>query len=354
MQQRQKGRFRIAISMGDAAGIGPEITVKALNNPQIYERCIPIVVGDRAPLEDAIRFTQSGLQLRTVEHPSEALGEYGTIEMIDLNLLKKGDWQYKTVCASSGEAAFQYIVRSISLAMERAVSAVVTGPINKEAINLAGHHYSGHTEIFADYTHTRDYGMLLTSDSLRVIHVSTHVSMREACQLIGKHPERVESVIRLAHEGMLQLGIERPRIGVAGLNAHCSENGLFGDEEEQSIIPAIEACRREGLNVEGPVPPDTIFVKAIAGKYDVVVAMYHDQGHIPLKLVGFKIDPATGKYSSMAGVNVTIGLPIIRTSVDHGTAFGKAGEGRANEESLIDSIQTAIVMARNRFPEEMA
>lgn len=345
-------RHRIAITMGDAAGIGPEIIVKALRLKRLYDSCIPIVIGDAAPLEDAVAFTRSPLLLRQIDSPEAAKGEYGIIDYLDMHLLQKGDWQYKTVCKSSGEASFQYIVKGIELATARKVDAVVTGPINKEAVNLAGHPYSGHTEIFADYTHTTRYGMLLTSKSLRVIHVTTHVSMRDACDIIRNHPERVESAIQLAHDAMQQLGIEKPRIGVAGLNAHSSENGLFGDEEEKSIIPSIRVCQAQGINVEGPVPPDTVFVKALAKRYDVVVAMYHDQGHIPLKLSGFQMDPVTGLYTSMAGVNATIGLPIIRTSVDHGTAFGKAGEGRANEESMIDAMDVAILMAKKRFPLE--
>lgn len=343
-------RHYIALTMGDAAGIGPEIIVKALTLKRLYEKCIPVVIGDAAPLEEAIAFTGSALKLNRICEPCQARGEYGVIDYIGMDLLKTGDWQYKTVCKSSGEAAFQYIIKGIELAMERKVDAVVTGPINKEAINLAGHHYSGHTEIFADYTHTDSYGMLLTSKSLRVIHVTTHVSMRDACDIVRNNVKRVEDAIRLAYDAMQQLGIDEPRIGVAGLNAHSSENGLFGDEEEKSINVAIAICKEEGMNVEGPVPPDTVFVKAIAGKYDVVVAMYHDQGHIPLKLSGFKMDVETGSYTSMAGVNATIGLPIIRTSVDHGTAFGKAGEGRANEESMVDAIDVAIVMADKRFP----
>ena len=346
----RKEKHVLALTMGDAAGIGPEIIVKALNRERIYDICTPVVIGDAAPLEDALEFTHLKLKLNRVDEPQMAKGEYGTIDYIDLGLLQKGEWQYKSVCKNSGEAAFQYIVKGIALAMERKVDAVVTGPINKEAINLAGHHYSGHTEIFADYTHTSSYGMLLLSKNLRVIHVTTHTSMRNACDIILNHSERVEAAIQLANEAMQQLGIEHPRIGVAGLNAHCSENGLFGDEEGASIVPAIERQRAIGIDVYGPVPPDTVFVKALAGKYDVVVAMYHDQGHIPLKLSGFKMDSETGCYTSMAGVNATIGLPIIRTSVDHGTAFGKAGEGRANEESMIDAIDVAVVMAKKRFP----
>jgi 4-hydroxythreonine-4-phosphate dehydrogenase len=338
--------------MGDPSGIGAEIAVKALAHRKVYDECIPVVIGDGLPMRDAISFTRSELKINEISDLSQAKGECGTIDLINMNYLAPESWEYKKVCRISGEASFGYVVRGIELAMQKKAHAVVTGPINKESINLAGHHYSGHTEIFAEYTNTKAYGMLLITPKLRVIHVTTHVSIRDACDIVRDNPQKVVRAIELAHEAMLQLGFERPKIGVAGLNAHCSENGLFGDEEEKSIIPAINECRARGMNVDGPVPPDTVFVKAMAGLYDVVVAMYHDQGHIPIKLSGFKMDLSTGRYASVSGVNATIGLPIIRTSVDHGTAYGKAGEGRANEESLIDAIDVAVLMAKQRFPLE--
>lgn len=337
----------LAITTGDAAGIGPEITVKALCSKRIYENCVPVVIGDYAAIKDAIAFTGADLRIRLIQSPEEAEGVYGTLELMNADLLQEGSWEYKKVSKNTGEASFQYIIKGIDLAVENRVQAVVTGPINKEAIHLAGHFYSGHTEIFADRTKTKNYAMLLCSGALRVIHVTTHVSMRQACDMVTK--ERVEAVIRLANQALVDMGIETGRIAVAGLNAHSSENGLFGFEEQQWIIPAIETCRAEGMNIDGPVPPDTVFVKALAGAYDIVVAMYHDQGHIPLKLSGFKMDMKTKRYTSMSGINATVGLPIIRTSVDHGTAFGKAGEGRANEESLLDAIDLAVVMALARW-----
>ncbi|MDR2179294.1 MAG: 4-hydroxythreonine-4-phosphate dehydrogenase PdxA [Synergistaceae bacterium] len=337
----------IGITMGDPAGVGSEITAKALSHEDIYEKCLPVVIGDYEALRQANEFSGTGLELREVKEPGEAQGKCGTLEYIDLGFLKPGSFEYKKVQKICGEASFQYVVKAIDLAMKKQLHAVVTGPINKEAIHLAGHRYSGHTEIFGDYTHTKDFAMLLTGGALKVIHVTTHCSMREACDRIKK--ERVLAVIRLAHQGLSLMGYENPKIGVAGLNPHAGENGLFGWEEEREIAPAVEDAKGLGLDVEGPVPPDTVFVKCQGGQYDVVVAMYHDQGHIPLKLAGFKLDAATHRYSSMSGVNSTIGLPIIRTSVDHGTAFGKAGEGRANEESMVDAIDTAIVMAKNKF-----
>lgn len=336
----------LGISMGDPAGIGAEIAVKALAKNDWTEKCIPVVIGDREAMADAIRFTGCDCRLNLIREPSEAVNETGVINLIDLGYLAPGSWEYKKVSALAGKAGFAYVKTATELAMEKKIDAIITGPINKEAINLAGYHYSGHTEILADLTQTKNFSMLLTGGNLRVIHVTTHVSMREACDRITK--ERVYNVIRLAKQALDLLGLKEGKIGVAGFNAHCSENGLFGDEEEKAIIPAILQAQEEGIPVDGPVPPDTVFVKAQAGQYDVVVAMYHDQGHIPLKLAGFKLDLKTNKYTAMSGVNSTIGLPIIRTSVDHGTAFGKAGEGRANEESLVDAMDMAILMVKNR------
>ena len=339
-------RKKIAVTMGDPAGIGPEVVVKALSEKRIYEKCIPVVIGDYEALQDAIHFSGLDLSLKEINDFEEATGEFGTVDFINLNYLRPGGWKYKENSAVCGEAAFQYVVRGIRLAMEGKAAAVITAPISKESINLAGHHYSGHTEIFAEYTGTKDFAMLLASKSLRVIHVSTHCSLREACDRVKK--DRILKVIRLAHEGMQQLGCLHPRIGVAGLNPHCSENGLFGTEEECEILPAIEEAKKEGLHVAGPESPDTVFVKCQAGQYDIVVAMYHDQGHIPLKLSGFKYNLQKDRYESVSGINCTIGLPIVRTSVDHGTAFGKAGEGRANEESMVDAVFAGVMMAENR------
>ncbi len=257
--------------------------------------------------------------------------------------LAPGAYVPGVVSAACGDAAFSYITHGISLAKSGAVAAVVTGPIHKEALNLAGHHFDGHTEIFARYTDTNNYAMLLASGNLRVIHVTTHVSLRQACDLI--RTPRVLDTIRLAVRALQELGIPNGRIAVAGLNPHSSDNGLFGDEEAREILPAIEAARAEGIHVTGPVPPDSVFVRALGGEFDMVVAMYHDQGHIPLKLAGFRLDPATGKYESMSGINTTIGLPIIRTSVDHGTAFDRAGRGVANEGSMVEAIEVAVQMA---------
>lgn len=337
----------LGITMGDPSGIGPEIVIKALTKKEIYDECIPVVYGDVDPLLDAIRFCNVNLKINVITTPSEAKGECGIVDLIPLEIIHFGDWQYKTVSKSSGDASFQYILKAIEDALSKKIDAVTTGPINKESLHLAGHNYSGHTEIFAEYTNTKKYAMLLTSKTLRVIHVTTHVPLRVACDMITK--ERICDVIKIAQNAMLSIGIKKPRIAVAGLNPHCSENGLFGNEEANEIIPAVkEMTEKYCLDVTGPVPPDTVFVKAMGGQFDIVVAMYHDQGHIPLKLSGFTLDPITNQYVSMSGVNSTLGLPIIRTSVDHGTAFGKAGEGRANEESMVDAIKMAITFAENK------
>ena len=337
----------MGISIGDPAGIGPEICIKALSHEEIYSNAIPVVYADRVVLEDALFITGKNYILNQVKDPLEAPGRFGVIDFIDAGIIKKdSEYTYGTAGVKSGEASFQYVVSAIKDAMNGKSAGVVTGPINKEAINMAGHHYAGHTEIFAEYTNTKNCGMLLSGGGLNVIHVTTHVSMREACDLITK--ERVLNAIYLADRALCLMGMERRRIAVAGLNAHSSENGLFGHEEEKEIIPAIKKAKAEGYDVTGPVPPDTVFVKALGGQADLVVAMYHDQGHIPLKFSGFKIDPESGLYTRMSGINATIGLPIIRTSVDHGTAYGKAGKNLANEESLLDAINMAITFANNR------
>lgn len=341
-----KARIKLAITMGDPAGVGAEIIVKALSSIEIYKRCMPIVIGDRAVLADALDFCNLPLELHEITDVDEAVGQPGKIDFIDLKLLKNGEWEYKKNQACCGEASLKYVVKAIDLAMKNRVAAVVTAPINKKSLRMAGIPYDGHTEIFAEYTGTKKFAMLLASKSLHVIHVSTHCSLREACERVKK--DRVYEVIRLAWQGMQELGYENPRIVVAGLNPHSSEDGLFGDEEEREITPAIEKARKEGIQVEGPEPPDTVFVKCQAGQYDIVVAMYHDQGHIPLKLSGFKYDLHNDRYESVSGINCTIGLPIVRTSVDHGTAFGKAGEGRANEESMIDAIFAGVERVKNR------
>lgn len=347
----------IGITMGDPAGCGPEITMKALHNPEVYERCAPVVVGDARVLADSIRileetgYLKSGeMKINRISEVKEARFEYGTVDVYHLDLVDMEQFQYGKLSAMCGEAAFQCVVKVIELAMKGEVDATVTNALNKEAINMAGHHYSGHTEIYADYTHCKNYAMMLAHEDLRVVHVSTHVSLREACGRVKK--ERVLSCIRLADEACRDLGIGKPRIAVAGLNPHAGEDGMFGREEIEEITPAIKEALKEGICVEGPIPPDTVFSKARGGWYDIVVVMYHDQGHIPLKVVGFVYHKDEKKWGAVAGVNVTLGLPIIRVSVDHGTAFGHAGQGVQNELSLVNSIDYAICMADSRMKKQ--
>lgn len=336
----------IGISMGDPGGIGPEICAKALAQKEIYDLCRPLVVGDADIMADAVRFSKLALGVAARQKVSEAAFRLGEIDVFDLKRLALADLRHKQVTAGQGRASFEYIAKVIALALAGEIDATVTGPINKAAINAAGYHYAGHTEIYADLTQTRHYSMMLAEGRFRVAHVSTHVSLREACERVKK--ERVLTVIRLAHAALRQLGIASPRVAVAGLNPHCGEGGLFGTEDDREIAPAVAQARAEGILAEGPLPADTVFSKMQGGMFDLVVVMYHDQGHIPTKLIGFQYDDQTGTWGQMAGVNVTLGLPIIRVSVDHGTAFGKAGEGRANPQSMIEAIKLAARLAVGR------
>ena len=337
----------IGITMGDPASIGPEISVKALTDPKVLDMCDPLIIGDAAVMEDAVKVVCPGqVQVRAVKSVGEAVFEPGVINVYDMGLVDMDRLEYGKVSAMCGEAAFRYVEKVIALAMDGEIDATVTNALNKAAINLAGHHFAGHTEIYAHFTGTKNYTMMLAHENLRVVHVSTHVSLREACDRVKK--ERVLTCIKIADEACRALGIEVPRVAVAGLNPHSGEGGLFGREEIDEIAPAIEQARALGINADGPVPPDTVFSKARGGWYDIVVAMYHDQGHIPLKVTGFVYDPVKGRWSNVAGVNVTLGLPIIRASVDHGTAFGHAHQGQANPISLINAIEYAAKFAVHR------
>ena len=339
--------------MGDPAGIGPEICVRSLARPETYNLCRPIIIGDAKIIQLAIDVLTNlpegaipAMKVNAVTSVSDARFEPGTIDVYDLDLISLDTFQWGQVQVQCGNAAFQYVRKAIDLAMADEVDGTCTAPLNKEAIHLAGHNYDGHTEIYATFTNTKKYAMLLADGPMRVIHVSTHVSLREACDRCKK--ARIIEVYELIDDACRQFGIDNPHIAIAGLNPHCSENGLFGWEEAQEIIPAVEELRQRGFNVEGPVPPDSVFAKAKSGKYDGVVAQYHDQGHIPLKVVGFNWDAATGKMLPQKGVNITLGLPIIRVSVDHGTAFDVAGKGVAAEDALISSIEYATKMAITR------
>ncbi|WPR77453.1 4-hydroxythreonine-4-phosphate dehydrogenase PdxA [Algoriphagus sp. NG3] len=337
----------IAVTMGDPAGIGPEIIVKSFSKDVLYKTCKPLVVGDAATIRDAVAKLSSSLKVNSIDKVEDAVFEFGWIDVFDLNNVTLDQLELGKVSAMAGKAAFESVVKAIQLALADEVDATVTAPINKESINLAGHHYSGHTEIYAEYTGTEKFAMLLVEKNLRVIHVTTHVALRQACDMIKK--DRVVDVIRLLHNACVQFGIEKPKIGVAGLNPHAGDGGLFGTEDEQEILPAVKEAVGLGYMAEGPIPPDTMFAKAVQGYYDGCVAMYHDQGHIPFKMIGFKWDNENQKMESVKGVNITLGLPIIRTSVDHGTAFEIAGKGIASEDALDLAIEYAVPMALNRM-----
>ncbi len=344
----------LAITMGDAAGIGPEIIAKALDLDEVYRVCRPLVVGDAGAMEMGVEVAKLSLRINRVGSPDEGLYQRGAIDMMSLDNIDADALVMGKAQAMAGKASVEFVVKAAEMAMRDEVDGIVTAPLNKEAMHMAGYKYPGHTELLAEIGRTQDYAMMLLAGGLRVVHVTTHVSMREVPNLITK--DRVFKKIRVANEAAKSLGFEVPRVGVAGLNPHAGEGGLFGREEIEVITPAIEEARKAGMVVDGPVPPDTIFTKALGGVYDVVVAMYHDQGHIPVKLQGFRLDEETGKWVDVSGVNMTVGLPFIRTSVDHGTAYGKAGrrEGTANPESLIDAIKIAARMAEVRHGKKTA
>jgi len=333
----------IAITMGDPASIGPEIALKALMNDSIYERCRPLIVGDASVFHDIRERLNIPLKVKAIASVSEAVFQQGTVEVLDLKNVNPEEIKFGEVSAMAGNASFEAVKKVIELALAGEVDATVTGPINKKSINEAGHHFAGHTEIYAHYTGTRKYAMLLVEDKMKVIHVSTHVSLRQACDLVKK--ERILQVTELLHNGMKQLGEANLRIGIAGLNPHAGDSGLFGTEDDEEILPAVLEARELGYEVEGPVPPDTLFAKAATGYYGGVVAMYHDQGHIPFKLAGLKWNAEKNRMDSVKGVNITMGLPIIRTSVDHGTAFEIAGKGIASPDAMVLAIESAVQLS---------
>lgn len=334
----------IGITMGDPASIGPEIAIKALLEKNIYNECKPLLVGDAVVFQHIIDKLQLPATINIIKHVSEAQFTLGKIDVYDLGLTNISDLKFGEISAACGEASFQAVKKVIELALEGQLDATVTGPINKKSINEAGHHYAGHTEIYAHYTNTKKYAMLLVEDKMKVIHVSTHVSLRQACDNVKK--DRIVQVTELLRNGMIQLGETNLKIGIAGLNPHAGDSGLFGTEEATDIQPAVDELLATGYDVEGPVPPDTMFAKAATGYYGGVVAMYHDQGHIPFKLAGFKWNAEKGQMDSVKGVNITMGLPIIRTSVDHGTAFEIAGKGIASHDAMVLAIESAVKLSQ--------
>ena len=322
----------IAITMGDPCGIGPEIVAKLYADPASLPPTL--VLGDEGLIRRAIRLLALPLTVRVIDSPEDFQSTSDTINVISLSLLPE-DLPFGQLDARAGKAAFDYIRAGIDLALQKRIRAVVTAPINKEALRLADIHYPGHTEILADFSGTKDFAMMLMNNDLRVILVTIHVPLREAIEQLTVEAEL--RTIRLAHRAMTQLGIAKPRIAVAGLNPHAGEHGLFGDEDEAIVRPAVEQAQAEGIEASGPWPGDTVFMHARQGRFDIVVAQYHDQGLIPVKYLG--VDE---------GVNVTVGLPFVRTSVDHGTAFDIAGTRKASAASLRVAVEQASLLARSQ------
>ncbi|MGL9759993.1 MAG: D-threonate 4-phosphate dehydrogenase [Symbiopectobacterium sp.] len=323
----------IAITMGDPAGIGPEIIVKSLAEGKL-SGASAVVVGCVQTLRRilALNIVSQQVKLNVIDEPAQARFAPGIINIIDEPLADPQALIPGVVQAQAGDLAYRCIKKATALAMEGKVKVIATAPLNKEAMHSAGHIYPGHTELLAKLTNSRDYAMVLYTEKLKVIHVTTHIALRKFLDTLNR--DRVETVIGMANIFLKRMGYIKPRIAVAGVNPHAGENGLFGDEEITIVGPSVEAMKAKGLEVYGPCVPDTVYLQAYEGQYDMVVAMYHDQGHIPLKLLGF-----------YEGVNLTAGLPFIRTSADHGTAFDIAWTGKAKSESMAISIQLAMQLA---------
>jgi 4-hydroxythreonine-4-phosphate dehydrogenase len=332
----------LGVTMGDPAGVGPEIIVRACAEPAVARTCRPVVIGSADVMRAAASLIGSALSVRAVRAVTECRWADRTLECLDLANVDLVTLPRAEVSAAAGRAAYQYIETAVRLAQAGMIHGIVTAPVNKEALAAAGLTHSGHTEILAELSGTRNFAMLLIGRDLRVIHVTTHVALRRVPELVTK--ERVLRVIRLAQQTLEELGMPGGRIAVCGLNPHAGEDGLFGDEEKTVIGPAVDAARAEGLAVFGPLPADTLFSRARGGEFDIVVAMYHDQGHVPVKTLGFEYDEAAKRWTGLSGVNVTVGLPFLRVSVDHGTAFDRAWKGIANHESMSDALDVAVRM----------
>jgi len=332
-----------ALTMGDPAGVGPEVILKTLFSRRACEAADMIVVGFPEPLVRDAEQLSLDITVHEIQSPGELRHDRDAINIIVPDSALTVPLVYGVVDERCGRAAGACIIRSTELARAGEIDAVVTAPIHKESLNAAGYAYPGHTEFYQHLTGAADIAMMLTLGNFRVVHVVTHTAIRDVPGLIRK--ERIVRVTSLMYDALLLLGLERPRIAVSGLNPHAGEGGLFGSEELEEITPAVDELRFSGMNITGPLPPDTVFARAYSGEYDGVVAMFHDQGHIALKLAGFSF--SEGKRE-VAGVNTTLGLPIIRTSVDHGTAFDIAGQGIASPQSMIEAVEMASAMARGK------
>lgn len=325
----------VAITMGDPAGIGPEIIVKALLRPEVEELCRPVVLGDRAAMEQATDLLAPHLKIDITHNISSCRTTQGAISLLPLSDLGPQDRIYGKPTAAGGDAVFRYITEAANLCLAGTAAAMATAPINKEVMNSAGHHYPGHTELLAELTGSAGYVMMLAGSKLRVTLVTIHEALANVPRLVTF--DKVLATIRTTYKDVAAYFVRNPRLAVLALNPHCGEGGMFGNEDQEVIKPAVEAARAEGIDATGPLSADTLFHQAVQGKFDAVVCMYHDQGLIPLKLLHFD-----------DGVNVTLGLPIIRTSVDHGTAYDLAGTGTASAESMVAAIKMAAQMATVR------
>lgn len=343
----------IALTLGDPSGIGPEIIVKALSRPEVHDACRAVVVGDLAVIRKAAEDTGTLDCAGMIEAiPSvDGIGETAArVPVLDLRNVPMQRFAYGVIRPEYGRAAGQSIEEAVRLAMARKVDAVVTPPLQKESFKAAGYVHPGHTEMLAALTGARHVSLMLMIGNFRVVHATLHMPLRQAVDALT--PELIHRTIRVAVQGCRELGIDRPRVAVAGLNPHAGESGLFGQEESRVIRPAVERAAgegaREGFTVDGPLSSDSVFAMLKGGRYDIVVCMYHDQGGIPMKLLAFNWDADRGRWGSIRGVNVTLGLPIVRTSVAHGTGYEIAGKGVASEDSLVDAILVACELARVR------
>ena len=323
----------IAITMGDPCGIGPEVVVKALSDQRVYASCRPLVVGNIYAMQRAVELTGLPLRINESNDPRDAGRDDRVVDVLDIKNLDPEDITVGQISPACGKAAMEWVTKAGELALSGAVAGLATAPLNKEAASLAGYQSIGHMELLQELSEAKIVATMLMAKNLRVVHLSTHRSLRIACDYVKQ--DRIIDFLQLTHDSFVKWGFQSPRIGAAALNPHGSDGGLLGNEEAEEIAPAVQAARERGINVTGPVPADIIFHQAIQGQYDVVLAMFHDQGHIPVKVYGFE-----------ESITANLGLPFVRTSVDHGTAFDIAGKGIANESSMLEAVRLAVGLAK--------
>ena len=323
----------IAITMGDPCGIGPEVVVKALADPRVYASCRPMVIGNTYAMNQAVKATGLPLAIRETDDPVSAGEDPATVDVVDIHNLNPEDITVGQLSVPCGKAAMEWVSKAGELALAGIVDGIATAPLNKEAAAMAGYESIGHTELLQELSGARIVPTMLMAKNLRVVHLTTHRSLRVACDYVKK--DRILDFLQLTHDSFVKWGFPNPRIAAAGLNPHNSDGGLLGNEEADEIAPAVAAARERGIDAVGPIPADSVFHQAISGRYDAVLAMFHDQGHIPVKVYGFE-----------ESVTANLGLPFVRTSVDHGTAFDIAGQGIAQHVSMLESIRLAVELAR--------